>query len=283
MRLRRTALIVLLMVLLRMDPASAAWSATAAGPAGGAADSLSPPTAVTATWDPVVHVSWAASASSWASGYRLSRSVNPAGPYTQVAEVAAPTLTVNDTPGAGTHYYVVHAFRGAWTSPLSNVFARADPRYVFTSAAGYVGTNCLAAGGGNRDMVQGWSTAGGIERFGNRTTGPVSFCTQPFSAGQSLAAGTTTLSGWVENTSGSQCTISANLLVNGATSLGGGSSTVQPTARRTFTLSFPTTADTFAAGDRLQLLISWQQVKACYDVPFFWGGTSSPSALTLTG
>jgi predicted ribosomally synthesized peptide with SipW-like signal peptide len=86
-------------------------------------DALAAPADLSASGNPDVTLSWTASTSSWASGYRVYRGTSSGGPYSEIGTVdGVSTTTFNDTPGAGTFYYVVRAFLGGttWTSPATN-------------------------------------------------------------------------------------------------------------------------------------------------------------------
>jgi hypothetical protein len=84
-------------------------------------DALDPPTGLAATGGASIDLSWTATSDIYASGHRVFRSMTPGGPYSQIAEVSPrTTATYNDTPAAGTYYYVVHAFHQNWQSVASN-------------------------------------------------------------------------------------------------------------------------------------------------------------------
>lgn len=58
-----------------------------------------------------VRVTWAATATTWATGHRVYRATAAAGPYTQIAQFAnRTTLTYDDVPGPGVFYYRVAAY-----------------------------------------------------------------------------------------------------------------------------------------------------------------------------
>lgn len=86
-------------------------------------DALAAAADLSAGGNPDVTLSWTASTSGWASGYRVYRGTSSGGPYTQIGTVGGvSTTTLNDTPGAGTFYYVVRAYLAGttWESPDSN-------------------------------------------------------------------------------------------------------------------------------------------------------------------
>ena len=75
-------------------------------------------TCSTVTGDQIT-VTWTATASTWADGYEIRRSVVSGGPYTVVGTVSGRTTT-SFTNGSllfsTTYYYVVRSTKGAWRS-----------------------------------------------------------------------------------------------------------------------------------------------------------------------
>lgn len=64
-----------------------------------AADTLDPPTVLTATDGGTITLGWTATADTYADGHRILRSTSPGGPYTQIAEITPrTTVTYQDTP-----------------------------------------------------------------------------------------------------------------------------------------------------------------------------------------
>ena len=87
--------------------------------------SLAAPTGLTASCVPAssnVTLTWTATTSMIASGYRILRGTTSGGPYSQIATVSGRTTTTyTDTIAVlATQYYVVEATRNNWTSPNSN-------------------------------------------------------------------------------------------------------------------------------------------------------------------
>jgi hypothetical protein len=92
-----------------------------------AADTLAPPTGLTATRGLLglsVNLSWDTTTSSWASGYRILRGTSSGGPYSQIAQVSGVGTTnyTDGSPGLTTKYYVVRAYYAGttWESVNSN-------------------------------------------------------------------------------------------------------------------------------------------------------------------
>jgi hypothetical protein len=85
------------------------------------ADTLDPPTGLTATGGASITLNWTATPDTYAGGHRVLRGTTTGGPYTQIAEVTPrTTVTYNDAPAAGTYYYVVRAYYQSWESANSN-------------------------------------------------------------------------------------------------------------------------------------------------------------------
>jgi predicted ribosomally synthesized peptide with SipW-like signal peptide len=248
-------------------------------------DALAAPTGLTAVNGPTVSLSWAATTSTWASGYRVYRGSTQGGPYSQIAEVVGQsTTTYVDTPPAGTSYYVVGAYYAGttWISPTSNEVVRRDSVFVFSSSTGFTGTNCANAQK-KRDMQTAYSPAGPEEshrRSGG--TGTVSFCSDAFPGGQTLAAGTTTVSAYFNNTAASACTITARLYRNGTTQLGSGSTSIPALSAKTLrSWSFATATTALAAGDRLGLHLTWANTTSCNSTNLYWNAAASASQVTV--
>lgn len=272
--------------------AAASWSSakTASHTVGTA--TLAPPTNVSASGD--VTLGWTATTSTWATGTRVFRAASSGGTYSQIAEIAGPaTTTYSDAPGAGAVYYRLRSYytgKGAnWESVDTSVVSRATPTFMFKSTAAYTGSSatCLTAQV-DRDMEQGITPAGPEETW-TRTggSGSVTFCSDTFNtgvgAGQTVAAGTTTVNAYFDNTSGSPCSIGAVLMVNGTTLLGSGNVTIPAftNAGTLFSWSFATTAHTFVAGERLNFFISWGGTKSCASTDLFYGAAVRPSSVTV--
>jgi hypothetical protein len=247
------------------------------------ADTVQAPSGLTVAWNPSVNLSWTATSSAWASGYRILRATSAAGPYSQIAQISPRTTTTyTDAPGAGTFHYRVRAYYGTttWESVDSNTAARQDSTFVFNSTSGFTGTNCTG-GSRLRDMQQGFTPADPEETFGAAPAAVMTFCSDALPA-QPLAAGTTTVSVWFDNTRNRTCTVTATLLVNGTSSLGSGSVTVpQNAALAMRTWSFATASHTFAAGDRLSLRLALGNTNDCRETTLHYDGATTSSRVTV--
>ena len=92
---------------------------------------LQPPTALAGTGGTGVSLSWTASSSSGATGYRVLSSTTSGSGYSQVASVTPVGATsTTDNPAAGTWYYVLRTYFASWTSANSN-----EASVVVTSGA----------------------------------------------------------------------------------------------------------------------------------------------------
>jgi hypothetical protein len=104
--------------------ATAAFSSSTTS-SGAIATTGEAPTGLTAacvTLSSNVTLSWTATTSTAAAGYRILRSSTTGGPYTQIGTVTSRTTTTyTDTISIlQTQYYVAEATRNNWTSPNSN-------------------------------------------------------------------------------------------------------------------------------------------------------------------
>ena len=126
-------------VVLAAAPAAfgAYTSAAAAGPEALASAMLAAPTGLAAANGACiqnksiqVNLSWTATDSNFADGYRILRSTTSGGPYSLIASVSGlGTTTYTDTGAAfsSTYYYVVQAKKNAWTSTNSGEASLTTP------------------------------------------------------------------------------------------------------------------------------------------------------------
>jgi len=111
--------------------AMAAFIETAEAESTFSSDTLEPPTnPATSTAGclltrPQIRVSWTATASEWADGYEVGKSLFSGGPYTFVSTVSGQATTSYVDGGLNpltTYYYVVRATKAGWRStPTSQV------------------------------------------------------------------------------------------------------------------------------------------------------------------
>jgi hypothetical protein len=83
-----------------------------------------------------VRVTWTATSSTWATGYRIYRATSAGGPFALIQQVAGrTTVTYDDVPGVGTFFYVVRGYydtNGANWSSVDSAQASATPLDHFT-------------------------------------------------------------------------------------------------------------------------------------------------------
>jgi len=107
-------------------------------------DTLNPPTAPSSTGVLSTALSWTATSDTYATGHRVLRSGTSGGPYTQVGEVTPRTTTTfNESPAAGTYYYVLRSYVQNWESVDSSqvtALVSAQTGYLSCSANAAVTT-----------------------------------------------------------------------------------------------------------------------------------------------
>lgn len=120
--------------------ASATFNAATVASVTYTSGALSPPSAPTTSNGPCtvlssasIRVSWAASGSTWASGYEVLRSTSSGGPYSTIATVpGAGTVTYlnGSLPFSTTFHYVVRATKGSWHSAQTAQVSRTTPSFL---------------------------------------------------------------------------------------------------------------------------------------------------------
>jgi hypothetical protein len=108
----------LLVIAGTVVPLSLARFGDSASNAGAfSAATLNPPTGVAATGGASVSVTWTASTSTGATGYKVERATSLAGSYSQIATVTPISATsYPDSPAAGTWWYRLSTYFQSWTS-----------------------------------------------------------------------------------------------------------------------------------------------------------------------
>lgn len=168
----------------------------------------------------------------------------------------------------------------------SNAFTVHDWRLYLKKTSVYSGSSCSAANV-LRDMEEGYTGLDPGETFvRTNSVNTLRSCSRTFSAGEKLVAGTTRVEGNVSTTlSSGTCAITATLYRNGTQALGSNTQTIGTgtgtVLARTWTLTTPDV--TFAAGDRLSVVLSWETTVSCKSVFLHYGGTSYRSHLALPG
>jgi hypothetical protein len=208
---------------------------------------------------------------------------NTAASLTQLGGDRPAAATLIDAPGAGTYHYAVVAFHQGWTSQPSTVVKREDPNYVLTGAAPTNGTSGCATAASIGGMQQGHQTSGaGVSPLLASTT--YALCTDTWTAGQTLPAGTTTVTAYTSNTHGTQSCAVALAVRVGSTTLGTASEAVPSgtTATSPLVWSVQTLAHSFTAGQRLTVTLTPGGGGGCNNSRIHAAGTTSPSKVTLT-
>lgn len=245
---------------------------------------------VNGTSTPVVELEWKANSERNVIGYRAYNARNAL-----VCPANAQTLSLKlsciDMANTGGTYTVKALYRDAngtvQEGPGSTVSTDSFTRtYYFkqTTVNTSDGTRCGRAFR-SRDMEIGYAGSDPEETY-NRTSQNVSlnFCSPAFGAGETIQAGTTTVSGYVSNSAGSSCAITASLYKNKTTLLGSASVTVPQVSANTLrTWTFSNSSTTLAAGDQINLYMEWQQVKACDSTVLRYGGTTNRSSVAMPG
>ncbi len=140
--------------LATLPGANAAFTTTTNnGTNAWSADTLDPPSLLSATGGGNITLNWTASVDTYASGHRIFRATSSGGPYTQIVEVTPRTTTSYvDSPIAGTYYYVVRAFSSGWES-LDGNEAAATVSTVSLADSWQAGLTHVAGSGSDRMLV----------------------------------------------------------------------------------------------------------------------------------
>lgn len=121
-QLLATVVAVTLACALVVDYSGAAFSTTTSNPGSSvAADALAAPSGLTGGNGGLVApcritLNWTASASAWATGYRLYRSTSQDSGYAAFATVPYGTNTQQQNHASGTYYFRVVAYQSGWES-----------------------------------------------------------------------------------------------------------------------------------------------------------------------
>jgi hypothetical protein len=80
-------------------------------------DTLNPPTSPVSSGTTTTILNWTATTDTYAAGYRIFRSTTSGSGYAQVGQVTPRTTTTfNESPAAGTYYYVLRSYVQSWES-----------------------------------------------------------------------------------------------------------------------------------------------------------------------
>jgi hypothetical protein len=151
---------VLLVVLGTIVPTSLARFVDSGSSTGAfTAATLKPPTGVSATGGSAVALSWTASTSTGATGYKIERSTTLAGVYTQIGTATPLSATSYlDSPAAGTYWYRLSTYIGSWTSPTTTPVSATVAASTSTGAKACLPASNSPDTGGNGDGYEGTPT-----------------------------------------------------------------------------------------------------------------------------
>ncbi len=116
------------------------------------AATLNPPTAVSAGGGSSVNLSWTASTSTGATGYKVERATALAGPYSQIGTATPISATsFADNPAPGTYWYRLFTYFQNWTSATTSPVSATVSSPTSTGAKPCVAASNAADTGGNGD------------------------------------------------------------------------------------------------------------------------------------
>ena len=154
--------------------------------------------------------------------------------------------------------------------------------FTFKATTAFTATNC--AGGTLQDMQQNYSSANATATTFGASNSDVVFCSDTFTTGQTMSAGTATVTAYLANANTKKaCALSSTMSVNGVTSITPTAGSVTIPASTTvsiFTWTMNTNAVTFATGDRLVLDIHWP-ASNCASATLSYDSTATPSRVTV--
>jgi hypothetical protein len=163
------------------------------------------------------------------------------------------------------------------------VVVRSDRDYVLTGAAPTGGTTGCSTAASITGIRQGHvPTGAGVSAVLGTTS--YSLCTDAWSAGQSLPAGTTTMAAYVANTH-NRTACSVGLAVRaGTTVLGTATVSVNPGDVATAPVSWlvPTIGHSFTTGQRVTVTLTPAGGQGCTSTTLRAAGAAYPSKVTLT-
>ncbi len=249
---------------------------------------------------PVVELEWKANPERNVIGYRVydpNNAVLPCPDRTNLgAQAPALQLSCVNTAATPGTYKVVALYRDA-SDPL--MVSEGQPSTVTTdttvprafsfkdTTAGNL-TNCSLASA-RRDMEEGFPGLSSEALFPGSATGSpqtLNLCSPPFTAGEKLRAGSADIKVYFDNLekTNRDCVVSGRLF-NNATPITPVLSTTIPGSSPVTTIAGSmgtVSALTFAAGDRLNLQLSWAPSVGCAATRLHYGGTAYPSSLTVS-
>jgi hypothetical protein len=128
--------------------------AAAAGTIG--ADTLAPPTGLSATGGASVGLTWTPTVDAYASGYELLRSATSGIGHAVVATITPATAaSTTDAPGTGTWYYLLRSVHQSWRSVATSQVAATVAAPITTIPAACTSQAADTTGAGDNDGYQG--------------------------------------------------------------------------------------------------------------------------------
>ena len=245
---------------------------------------------VNGTSKQVIELEWNANSERNVIGYRVY-DANNALKCPADAQTLSLKLSCIDMDATGGTYTVKALYRnaaGAVTEGAAATVttATAVPRmFYFKSTAPSSGTNCGAATA-QREMEEGFAGLNPESTFARSTAGgTINFCSTPFLVGEQLRAGSASVNVYLDNTNKASCIVTGQLFRSGTSSALTapvnatipGNSSIQPYAGSLGTVP----AVTFNAGERLNLLVTWDTTNGCNSTRLHYGGTTYRSSLTV--
>jgi len=243
----------------------------------------------------VTELEWNANSERNVIGYRVYNAGS-----TLVCPASAQTLSlklscIDQTVGNGGTYTVRALYRNAADVVTEGPSApiptdqTGDRTFYFKGTTPSSGTNCGAATS-QQDMQDAFPGSNPESTFFGSSTAArtLNFCSAPLPAGVQLRAGPATVNGYFENTgSGNRnCDVTGRLYRNGtATPLNTAGTRTIPrgSATQAFPLSMGDVSNvTFAAGERLNMVLTLAQSQGCDVTSLHYGGTTNRSSLTVS-
>ena len=167
---------------LATEPVSAAFLADSQSiGATFAADTLSPPTGLSATGGTTVTLTWTPTVDAYAAGYYIDRAASSGGPFGQVGSTTPRTATsTTDTPSAnGTYWYQLRAYASTWASVSTTAVSVAYDSGVtgFRPCTAQAFDTGGDANGYEGTAANGCSVDGAVARDVNSGSGTSTSCT----------------------------------------------------------------------------------------------------------
>lgn len=165
----------------------------------------------------------------------------------------------------------------------SGAFTLHDWVFAFTKTDVTAGGTCLGGSSMTKSMAEGFGGSNPDLQLFRSGSAQLGLCSAPFTSAFTLPNSPATATLYMNNSAGSACQITAALMKNTTTAIAANTLTVPAGAALTaFPLTLtPSSTTAFAANDRVNLLLTWQSVRACNNTTLYWGGTTNRSRIAL--